>query len=115
MNRTMSSVVRLTTCALFLLLFLGSANAQFKAGIQGTVTDTGGGSGARSQSNSSNTETEKTQETTTSAEGFYRISGLAPGKYPLTTEKSGYKKSVLESVTIGAENVQGIDILLEMR
>ncbi len=60
-----------------------------------------------------NTETSTSQETTTSSEGFYRFSGLAPGKYSLTTEKPGYKKSVLETVTIGAENVQGIDVLLE--
>ena len=43
MNRTMSTLVRVTTCGLFLLLFVASANAQFKAGIQGTVSDAAGG------------------------------------------------------------------------
>ena len=48
------------------------------------------------------------------AQGRYSFprTHLEPGKYTLTTEKSGYKKSVLEKVTIGAENVQGVDILL---
>ena len=107
MNRTMSSLVRVTTCALFLLLFLGSANAQFKAGIQGTVTDSGGGLVPEAKVTLLNTETGKTQETTTSAEGFYRLSGLPPAKYKLTVEKAGYKQAVFDDVAVNAEATQG--------
>src|SRR5512132_2974764 len=113
MNRTTSSLVRIMMGGLFLLFVFGTANAQFKAGVQGTVTDTGGGLVPDAKVTLTNTETAKTQETTTNAEGFYSISGLPPGKYTLTIEKTGYKKSFLESVTIGAENVQGVDVLLE--
>lgn len=113
MTRTTFSLVRVLICGLFLLFAVGAANAQFKAGIQGTVTDSSGGLVPEAKITLTNTETGKTQETTTTPEGFYRISGLPPGKYTLTTEKPGYKKSLLESVTIGAENVQGVDILLE--
>ena len=109
----MSSLVRVITCGLFLLLFLGSANAQFKAGIQGTVTDTGGGLIPEAKITLLNTETGKTQETTTSDEGFYRLSGLAPAKYKLTVEKAGYKQKVFENVAINAEAVQGVDVSLE--
>ena len=113
MNRTMSSVVRVTTCAVFLLLFLGSANAQFKAGIQGTVTDAGGGLVPEAKITLLNTETGKTQETTSSDEGFYRLSGLAPAKYKLTVEKAGYKQAVFDDVAVNAEAIQGIDVTLE--
>ena len=113
MNRTTSSLVRVVTCGLFLLLFLGSVNAQFKAGIQGTVTDTGGGLVPEAKITLTNTETGKTQETMTSGEGFYRLSGLAPAKYKLTVEKAGYKQKVFDDVKINAEAVQGIDIALE--
>lgn len=113
MNRTMSSLVRVTTCALFVLLFLGSANAQFKAGIQGTVTDSSGGLIPDAKITLTDTENGTTKEATSSDEGFYRISGLAPGKYSLTAEKAGYKKSVLESVSVAAENVQGVNVVLE--
>ncbi|HEV7745501.1 MAG TPA: TonB-dependent receptor [Pyrinomonadaceae bacterium] len=113
MNRTTSSLVRVLTCGLFLLLFLSSASAQFKAGIQGTVTDTSGGLIPAAKVTLLNTETGKTQETTTGDEGFYRLSGLAPAKYKLTVEKEGYKQKVLESVTINAEALQGIDVSLE--
>jgi len=94
-------------------LFLGSVNAQFKAGIQGTVTDTGGGLIPEAKITLINTETGKTQETMTSGEGFYRLSGLAPAKYKLTVEKAGYKQKVFDDVKINAEAVQGIDIALE--
>lgn len=113
MNRTTSSVVRVITCALFLLLFLGSANAQFKAGIQGTVTDSGGGLVPEAKITLLNTETGKTQETTTGDEGFYRLSGLAPAKYKLTVEKAGYKQAVFNDVAVNAEAIQGIDVTLE--
>src|SRR5678809_1155597 len=43
MNRSMFNSARILLCGLFLLCVVGAANAQFKAGIQGTVTDSGGG------------------------------------------------------------------------
>jgi hypothetical protein len=113
MNRTTSGLVRVITCGLFLLLFLGSANAQFKAGIQGTVTDTSGGLIPEAKITLVNTETGKTQEATSSEEGFYRLSGLAPAKYKLTVEKAGYKQKVFDNVAINAEAVQGLDVSLE--
>ena len=106
--------LRVLLSGLFLLCAVGSANAQFKAGIQGTVTDTSGGLVPEAKVTLTNTETGKTQDVTTSSEGFYRISNLAPGKYTLTTEKAGYKKSVLENVQVSAEAVQGIDVALEI-
>jgi outer membrane receptor protein involved in Fe transport len=90
------------------------ANAQFKAGIQGTVTDTSGGLVQDAKITLTNTETGKTQETTSSSEGFYRLSGLPPGKYKLTVEKAGYKQKVFDNVVVNAEAVQGIDVPLEV-
>src|SRR6185503_4333437 len=39
--------------------------------------------------------------------------GLAPGKYELTVEKTGYKKSFSENVSVVAEIIQGVDVILE--
>lgn len=113
MNRTMSSLVRVLTCGLFLLLFLGSASAQFKAGVQGTVTDSSGGLIPDAKITLTDTETGSIKEAVSGDEGFFRILGLAPGKYVLTVEKSGYKKQVMENVSIAAEIVQGVNVVLE--
>src|SRR5260370_16823001 len=79
---------RVILCVLFLLLLAATANAQFKAGIQGTVKDTAGGLVAEAKITLTNTETGKTQETTAGGEGFYKGSGRAPGKYKLHVKKS---------------------------
>ncbi len=113
MSRTRFSVVRITMCGLFILSAIITANAQFRAGVQGTISDSNGALVPEAKVTLKDTETGKVQETTSSEEGFYRILGLAPGKYLLTVEKAGYKKSVSENLTVNAENVQGVDVVLE--
>src|SRR6185369_13797798 len=114
MSRTISSLVRLAMCGLFLCSVLITAHAQFRAGVQGTVSDSAGALVPDAKVILKDTETSKTQETTTNDEGFYRITGLAPGKYELTVEKSGYKKSIAQSLAVSAENIQGMDVILEI-
>ena len=113
MNRTTFLFVRAFMCGVILLFTVTTISAQFKAGIQGTVRDATGGLVPQAKVTLTNTETGKSQEVISSDEGFYRISGLPPGKYVLTTEKDGYKKQVLENVAIGAETIQGLDLTLE--
>ncbi len=108
-----SCLFRTILCGFFILCLSVAASAQFKAGIQGTVTDTGGGLVPEAKITLTNNETGKTQETTASAEGFYRLSGLAPGKYKMAVEKAGYKQKVFDNVVVNAEAVQGVDVALE--
>ncbi|HEV2829895.1 MAG TPA: TonB-dependent receptor [Pyrinomonadaceae bacterium] len=112
MNRSTSRLIRVILCGLFLLSFVSVANAQFKAGIQGTVTDSSGGLVPEAKVTVSNNETSKSQTATASEEGFYRISGLSPGLYTVTAEKGGFKKQVFENVTVNAESTLGLDIVL---
>src|SRR5882672_12827144 len=96
MSRILSIFARTSVCGLLLLFIVTTASAQFKAGIQGTVTDTAGGLVPEAKLTLTNSETGKTQEATGSAEGFYRFAGLAPGKYTVLVEKAGFKKKLLE-------------------
>lgn len=114
MSQTIHTLVRLTMGGVFLLSLMITAQAQFKAGVQGTVSDSAGALVPAAKIILKDTETGRTQETTTSEEGFYRIVGLAPGKYQLTVEKPGYAKSYRESLTVNAENIQGVDVILEI-
>ncbi|MEP6787948.1 MAG: TonB-dependent receptor, partial [Acidobacteriota bacterium] len=99
---------------LFLLTFLTiTGNAQFRAGVQGTVTDNAGGTVAGAKVTLTSKETNQSQTTQTSDEGFYRFSNLAPGQYSLAIEQTGFKKGLIADLKIEAESIKGQDIKLE--
>jgi hypothetical protein len=100
-------------CALFLFLAATTGNAQFRAAVQGSVTDPQGGIVVGATVTLTSTETNRTQQTTTGDEGFYRFTGLAPGRYTLAVEAGGFGKKTLENVAVNAEETQGVNITLE--
>src|SRR5437867_8879263 len=103
---------RVVLCVLFLLFLAATANAQFKASVQGTVTDTAGAIIADATVTLTNKETGQSEKTVTSDGGFYRISGLAPGLYTLTVEKANFKKQVIDEVKVEAESLKGVNVEL---
>ena len=64
--KTLSCIVLLAGMAIV-------ANAQFKAGVQGTVTDNAGGTVGDATVTLTNKETNQTQQTKTGDGGFYRF------------------------------------------
>ena len=104
---------RVGLCVLFVLLLSVTASAQFRAGVQGSVTDAQGGSIVGATVTLTFNDTAKTQQTTTSDEGFYRFSGLPPGSYTLTVEQPGFNKKTFENLAINAESVEGVNVTLE--
>ncbi|HST52930.1 MAG TPA: carboxypeptidase regulatory-like domain-containing protein [Pyrinomonadaceae bacterium] len=112
MRQGSTALFRALICAFVLLSLAATARAQFRAGIQGTVTDPTGAIVTEATVTLKDNGTGKTQQVATSGEGFYRFSELAPGSYTVTVEKTGFKKSTLENVTVNAEVVQGLDIVL---
>ncbi len=100
-------------CLLILVVTAMIANAQFKAGVQGTITDSAGAIVPDATVTLINRETNQTQQTKSSGEGFYRFSGLAPGRYTVTVEKESFKKQVVENLTVNAETLQGVDVSLQ--
>ena len=106
------SVKRVLGATVILLTAMTVAEAQFKASVQGSVKDANGAAVPGATVTLTSKETNKSQQVASSDEGFYRISGLAPGSYSLIAEKQGFKKEVLNTVTVKGEETQGIDLTL---
>jgi len=87
---------------------------QFKASIQGTVMDAQSNSISGAKVTVTDQATGVSRDTTTSDQGFYRISELPPGRYTVTVEATGFKKSVSRDVEIKAEEPRGFDATLQI-
>jgi len=97
-------------------MVLGSAQfaaAQFKASVQGTVTDSSGAVVSNAQVTITNAETSQTQTTVASDGGFYRFNGLAPGRYNIAATQTNFKQKVVENFSVSGETLQGLDVVLE--
>jgi outer membrane receptor protein involved in Fe transport len=99
-------------CVLSILLFSLIAAAQFRAGIQGTVTDSSGAVITGATVTITSNETNRTYSTITSGTGFYYLPGLPPGSYTVSVSLPGFKRASLEDVIVRAESVEGVDVVL---
>lgn len=112
MRQATFKLIRLASCIALLSVLAVVASAQFRAGIQGVVTDNSGAVVPGASVTLTNKETNQSQQTQSSDEGFYRFAGLAPGLYTITVEKADFKKGVVESVKVDAEVTTGVDLQL---
>src|SRR6267143_804446 len=103
-------VVLVCACA---ALLVRSAHAQFHAGIQGTVTDSTGAIVKGAKIIVTSQETGASQETTSSDEGFYSVSHLAPGLYTINASLAGFKGKTIKDVQIKAEETSGVNLVLD--
>ncbi len=93
-------------------LFPALLLAQFGAVVQGTVSDSSGAVIPGATVTLTNTETNRKQTATTSADGFYRITGLAPGTYALVGEAPKFSRQVIQNVVVNAEQPTGVNLTL---
>lgn len=82
--------------ALLLLFIMPNCNAQFSAGLQGTVQDPSGSLVAGATITLTNTSTQVTQTTTTDDSGLFRINSFPPGNYTAKAEKPGFQTEVID-------------------
>jgi hypothetical protein len=111
--RQVTRHARIMLCGLFTLLLSSTATAQFRAALQGTIKDSSGASIPDAKVTLTNNETQRKLETTSSAEGFYHFSGLAPGTYKVEASAKGMKNGIIQNVVLAGEATQGVDLALE--
>lgn len=94
------------------LLLVPAAHAQFRASIQGTVTDQQGGVIPGAKLTLTNVGTNETLVRTTNGEGVYDFSALPPARFKLTVQAKGFQTQVLENVQIIPEQANAINVKL---
>jgi hypothetical protein len=104
----------LAVCVCVLFVCVSSSFAQFKASLQGTVTDAGQAAIAGAKVTVTNEASGATRETETSDQGFYRVSELPPGKYTVKVNSTGFRESVSDGIQVQAEEPRGFDVSLQI-
>src|SRR5215470_11632367 len=108
----LNSVVRTLAVSLFSLVFLTSAQAQYRASIQGVVTDDQGALVPDAAVTLTNQETSRQWQTTSNAAGIFNFVELPPSRYTITVDKSGFKKYTANDVQIIAEQSNSFNVKL---
>src|SRR6266478_3512527 len=107
--------MRLKSLLILILLFCALPTyAQYRASIQGVVTDPDGAAVSGATLTLTNLETNQTLTATTNESGIYNFNALPPSRYSLTVEKTGFKKKALENVGLIAEQANALNIQLEV-
>src|SRR5271170_2252381 len=96
-----------------LTVLVCAAHGQYRASIQGVVTDPQGAAVSGATVTLKNLETNQTLTATTDDSGIYNFNALPPSKYSLTVEKTGFKKKVLENVGVIADQANALNLQLE--
>lgn len=89
-------------------------HAQYRASIQGVVTDPQGAVIPGATITLKDKETNRTLTATSDDQGIYNISALPPSTYSLGVEKTGFKKKTIENYTVLAEQANALNLQLEI-
>ena len=103
-----------TLCVLSCLLLSLSipASAQFRGGVQGTVTDATGAIVPGASVTLTDQETQRKLTTKTDSSGTFVFNSLAPAQYALVVTQTGFQESD-EQVTVNAEAIQQVNVKLQ--
>jgi len=85
------------------LLLGAAAHAQYRASIQGVVTDPQGGVVSDATVTLKNEETGQTYKATSGGDGIFNFNGLPPSKFTITVEKAGFKTKTIKGFGVIAE------------
>src|SRR5258708_31897896 len=107
MRCKMSLLVAILLCAV-------STRAQYRASIQGVVTDPAGAVVFGATLTLTNLDTNLQLTATSDESGVYNFVALPPAKFSLAVEKAGFKKKFLQNARVIAEQSNALNIQLEL-
>ena len=88
------------------------AEAQYRASIQGVVTDPQGAVVDGANVTLIDTQTNRTVTATTDANGIYNFHALPLSTYTVTVEESGFKKKTIDNYVPIADQPNGLNLNL---
>jgi hypothetical protein len=113
MSRVASTLSTVSILACIVLSAV-TAQAQYRASIQGVVTDAQGAIVSDATVTLTDQETNRQLQATTNSAGVYNFSGLPPSKYTLKVDKTGFKKYLAKDVQIIAEQANSFSVQLDV-
>ena len=114
-RQNMKHYGRMALAAILGLLMLGTAAAQSDRGaIAGSVLDSTGAAVAGAAVTIKGADTGSNYKTVSSADGVYRVSDIAVGRYDVIVEAQGFKASVQKGVLVQINTVAALNITLQL-
>jgi hypothetical protein len=91
-----------------------SAHAQYRASIQGVVTDPQGEVVVGATVTVTNEETGKKETESSGERGVFNFNGLPPSRFTITVEKQGFKTKTIKGVGVIGEQANSVNVQLEI-
>lgn len=92
----------------------GVAHAQFRASIQGTVTDPSGAVIPNATLTLKDLGTNRVVTTKSNQDGVYNLNGLPPDSFNLTVAAPGFKQKVIDNLTITPDQATALNLQLDL-
>lgn len=91
-----------------------AAHAQFRASIQGTVSDISGAVVPGATVTLTDLGTGKVLTSTSDDRGLYNFNALPPDQFSIVVEKTGFQKKVLDHVELIPEQANAVNVQLQL-
>lgn len=91
-----------------------AAQAQFRASIQGTVTDPTGAAIPGATLTLTDVDTNRTLSATSNPDGIFNFNALAPDHYRITASAPGFKQQVIENYQLTPEQANSVNVKLDI-
>ena len=111
---TVQAVNRIAAGVFLLAVAVSPAHAQFRASIQGTVTDPTGAVIPGATLTLTDLGAAKVNTTTSDGNGLYNFNALPPDQYSLAVSKSGFKQKTLGHLQLISEQANAVNVQLDL-